>query len=153
MGHADPHNIGWGATFYNEKMEVYLLGFLDPSSDPDLGVDVQTRSIALQMKESTLATPEFKAFAVKVLGRLYGSTLAHEIIHSFGVLHNDPKIQFDLMNRGIDRNFTDRCGFEDNAMVNPLDPANFTDHGLQRLAKLQAANQAKIDLVFPVMPS
>jgi hypothetical protein len=36
--------------------------------------------------------------------------------------------------------------------VSPVDPANFTDHGIASIGGLQATNQAKMDSVFPAPP-
>jgi hypothetical protein len=57
------------------------------------------------------------------------------------------------MNDGSARNFQQRTGFEDTAHTSPVDPANFIDHGIASIGGLEAANQGRMDALFPVPPS
>jgi hypothetical protein len=111
----------------------------------------------------TTTDPAMNAFAAKVIGRLFGETLAHEIVHSLlGVLilpnlHNPAStpghpVPPELMNNGFDRSFTHRTGLTDRAHSSPLVPTNFDDAGIAAINRLGAANQTLMNSVFPVAP-
>jgi hypothetical protein len=107
--------------------------------------------------ESGAIPPALEAFATQVFGRLFGETIAHEIIHALIGLdiptgHNAPAIDNDIMNNGVDRNFTQRTAITDNAHVSPIDPANFTIEPITQIPGLQAVNQARMNNRFPIPP-
>ncbi|AXF85322.1 hypothetical protein DTO96_101052 [Ephemeroptericola cinctiostellae] len=150
---------GVGARFMNERIEVYTGSYdnvIPAGSTTE--VDLESQAIALQLKSRNASDPDLEAFAVKVFGRLFGETLAHEIIHSLlGTLvapgyHNSPAVMNDVMNQGGDRNFTARTGFVDNSHTSPVVPSHFTDNGIAAINQLQATNQALMNSVFPVPP-
>lgn len=157
-GHADPHGIGWGPTFHRERIEIYPGAYINDTGNPALEYDLETQALVLQLREASLTTPELEDFAVKVFGRLFGSTAAHEIFHSLlgptasGHTHNNPVVAGDIMNQGGDRTFSERTGLVDNAHTSPVDPDNFTDNGITSINGLQAANQARMDSLFPLNP-
>ena len=129
----------------------------DGSPDPT-ELDVETKALILQLEsQGVMGDIHLENFATKVFGRLIGETLAHEIVHAllWDIIppdgHNDPAIANDLMNFGSDRNFRQRCGFQDNAHSSPVDPLNFTDHGVNGIGGLQVTNRGRIDAHFPVL--
>ncbi len=96
-----------------------------------------------------------EAFATKVIGRLIGETMAHEVVHALiGPVHlpEIPDVD-DLMEVGSNRSFRQRTGLEDTAHVSPVDPANYVDHGLAGIGGIGAGNQGLIDANFPVPPA
>ncbi len=161
LGHADPHNIGWGPGVFNERIEIYPKAYSNPVTGLDFGVDLETQALIIQLESMTFTDPDLENFAVKVFGRLIGETMSHEIIHSIigliatspGNAHNPTSITNDIMNRGIDRNFTQRTGLVDNSHTSPVLPSNFTDNGIASIDRLQSANQTRVDAVFPVNPA
>ena len=96
-----------------------------------------------------------EAFATKVVGRLMGETMAHEIVHALiGPVHLPAATDVnDLMEVGGNRSFQQRTGLEDTAHTSPVDPANFTDHGIDTIGGIGAGNQALIDANYPVPPA
>lgn len=143
-----------GAAILNETIDIFPGALDDPTSHE---VTDEVRALLLQI-ESQVMTPALESFAFTLLGRLLGVAMSHEIVHSLLAFdiptgHNAPKIPGDLMNNGADLTFTEETGFEDTAHTSPVDPANFIDHGVTALASVQPANQARINLRFPIPPS
>ena len=157
--YAVTHGPG-GATVLNETIDLYPGGYDDPipAGTTNIDVNVETQALVTQMETVTMIDPDMKEFAIKVFGRLFGETLAHEIVHSllWRVIpsgHNSPLINNDLMNNGSDRSFKQRTGIQDTSHTSPVDPNNFIDHGINTIGGLQATNQARVDKVFPVPPA
>jgi hypothetical protein len=160
FGHEIPTAAGDGPAVFNETIELFPGAYDNPTGgapSPTM-IDTETQAILMDILGQASPPPALFDFAVDVFGRLIGETLAHEIVHSLlgdmipGGGHNAPAIANDLMNFGSDRHFRQRTGFEDTALVSPVDPANFTDHGIASIGGLQATNQAKMDSVFPAPP-
>ena len=95
---------GVGARFMNERIEVYTGSYdnvIPAGSTTE--VDLESQAIALQLKSRDASDLDLEPFAVEVFGRLFGETLAHEIIHSLlGTLvapsyHNTPAVMNDVM--------------------------------------------------------
>ncbi|WP_373055695.1 hypothetical protein [Zunongwangia sp. H14] len=146
-----------GSAVPNEPIFIYPGGYDDDGMASYVEVDVETRALVLQLEGMSVSDPAMEAFATKVFGRLFGETISHEIIHALIGLdiptgHNSPAIANDIMNNGVDRNFTQRTGIVDNAHVSPVDPDNFTDNGLAAIDRLQAVNQTRMNNRFPVPP-
>ena len=146
-----------GSAVPNEPIFIYPGGYDDDGMASYVEVDVETRALVLQLESMSISDPAMETFATKVFGRLFGETISHEIIHAMIGLdiptgHNNPAIANDIMNNGVDRNFTQRTGIVDNAHVSPVDPSNFTDNGLAAINRLQAVNQARMNNRFPVPP-
>jgi hypothetical protein len=125
-------------------------------------VDAETQALLLEVQATPAPSAALLDLAVKVFGRLIGETMAHEIVHgllgiSVGNLgadgHNAPPVAGELMNDWLNRSFRQRTGIEDTALVSPVDPANFIDHGIDKIGKLGANNQTLVDARFPVPPS
>jgi len=166
---SDPRTFGWeiptaagdGPTVHDETIELFPGAYdnpMPPGVSSATWVDTETQALLMDIQGQAAPPAALLDFAVEVMGRLIGETLAHEIVHSLlgdmipGGGHNNPAIPNDLMNFGSDRHFRQRTGFEDKALVSPVDPANFTDHGIASIGGLQVANQARVDSVFPVPP-
>lgn len=147
-----------GPDVFNETIEIYPGGYDNPlpnPTPPGYDVDVESQALVIELENQTSTNPAFEAFAIKVIGRLLGETLAHEIVHSllwFNIPtgHNNPAIAGDLMNQYKDRSFTQRTGMVDTSHTSPVDPANFTDNGIDTIGLLQATNKALMDRFFPV---
>jgi hypothetical protein len=110
-----------GPASFNDTIDVFPGAFATPVSSPNANehVDEVTNSVATVIKNSALTSTPEKHLAIRVLGRLIGETLAHEILHSLigfnisGRDHNpSPGIENDIMNFGFNRSFTARTGFE-----------------------------------------
>ena len=151
---------GLSAASFNETIELFPGAYDNPVAGTSATmVDVESQAILLQIKTDAAPSTALLDFTVKVFGRLIGETLAHEIVHSLlgntvgADFHNAPAIANDLMNSGSERHFRQRTGIEDTALVSPVDPANFIDHGIAAIGGLQAANQARMDAAFPVPPA
>ncbi len=149
-----------GPAVLNETIDIYPGGYDDPipAGATNIDVDVETQALTIELMAANVADPDLLKLAIKVFGRLFGETLAHEIVHSllWTVIpsgHNSPSIANDLMNMGSERNFTQRTGIEDTSHTSPVDPDNFIDHGLSAIGGLQATNQTRIDGLFPVPPA
>lgn len=161
LGLTDTNHTGVGANIYNERIELYPGAYINTVTNSDLGIDVETQALVMQLSSMSFTDPDLEEFAVKIFGRLIGETMAHEILHSLlGLIstspadgHNRPAISNDIMNRGFERTFTQRTGLVDNAHTSPVLPSNFTDNGISAINRLQAANQARIDTIFPINPA
>lgn len=159
LGDTDPGSTGhWGSTVFNEAIELYPAAYLASGAAPEIETDLETQALVLQLTGAAAPDPALIAFSVKVFGRLFGETLAHEVLHSLlglitpGNAHNAPIIPNEIMNPGFTRTFTQRTALVDNAHTSPVIPSNFTDKGIGAINRLQAANQTRIDAVFPVKP-
>lgn len=151
---------GLSSGSFNETIELFPGAYDNPVAGGSTNmVDVESQAILLQIKNEASPTTELLDFAVKVFGRLIGETLAHEIVHSLlgstvgADFHNQPPILNDLMNAGAERQFNQRTGIEDTALVSPVDPANFIDHGIGAIGGLQVQNQTLMNAAFPVPPA
>lgn len=148
-----------GATTFNEPIDIFPGAYdnpIPPGATAD--IDVETQAIIVQLESATSSDPALEALAIKAFGRLLGLTMAHEIVHSLLAFdiptgHNNPAIPNDLMNNGSAFTFQLMTGLEDTAHVSPVDPANFIDHGIAAIARLQAVNQGRMDTRFPVPPA
>lgn len=140
---------------FNETIDLFPGMYKEPDA---IDVDTETQALIIQLESSLVSDPDLEAIATKVLGRLIGETTAHEIGHALlwddipGNGHNSPAIPHDLMNRGIDRVFIERTGMENTAQVSPVLPEHYQDHGIARIDRFQAGNQALIDKQWPVPP-
>ncbi|WP_420545292.1 hypothetical protein [Nitrosopumilus sp.] len=150
-----------GANVLNETIDIFPGAYDNPppaGQTIDNEVDVETQALILELESRNFSDPDLETFAIKVYGRLLGETMAHEIVHSLLAFdiptgHNNPAIANDLMNHGGVRTFRQRTGIEDTSHTSPVDPNNFTDHGIISIGGIQAVNQARIDGRFPVPPS
>lgn len=146
-----------GSSVYNETIDIYPGGYTQtiPPNASKIDVDVETQALVVELQSADLADPDLKGFAVKVFGRLFGETLAHEIVHSllWTVIpggHNSPSIPDDLMNPGSERGFFQRTALESTSRTSPVIPSNYIDYGIVNIGGLQPLNQGRIDQVFPV---
>lgn len=157
---------GIGATSFNERI-VLFPGAYDvpqpaaPTTQATM-VDATTQAILLDVQATAAPPAALVDLAIRVFGRLIGETMAHEITHSLlgvsvGKLgadgHNAPPVAGELLNDWLNRNFRQRTGIEDKALTSPIDPVNFTDHGITTIGKLAADNQDLINARFPVPPN
>lgn len=157
---SNPAGITPSATTFDDLIQLFPGAYdvtqPNNAAHPNNMVDTQTQALLMEIQGTASPSTALLDLAVKVFGRLIGETLAHETVHSLlGVTisangHNSPSIPGELMNDWLDRSFRQRTGIEDTAMVSPVDPANFVDHGINTIGGLQSANQARIDAVFPV---
>jgi hypothetical protein len=139
---------------FNETILLFPGMYAEPDA---VDVDTETQALIVQLESALPADPALVAVAVKVFGRLIGETAAHEIGHALlwddlAAGHNSPAIPHDLMNRGVDRVFIERTGMENTAQVSPVEASHYQDHGLGRINRFQAANQALLDKQWPVPP-
>ncbi|MEO6392560.1 MAG: hypothetical protein ABIP75_11955 [Pyrinomonadaceae bacterium] len=150
---------GVGAGKLNETIEVFPGAYDDNAGVGSThGIDVETQALILDLQSRVTSNPALEDFAVQVYGRLIGQSMSHETIHSllgFDIPtgHNSPSIPDDIMNTGDVNSFQLRTGFEDLAHQSPVDPVNFVDHGISAMNRLQATNQGRMDVRFPVPPS
>jgi hypothetical protein len=141
-----------GPTVFNETIDIFPGAMDNPAGE--LSIDAVALLIDI---EAQGMTPVLEPFAVNVVGRLLGLSIAHEIIHSllgFDIPtgHNSPAIPGDIMNQGRDLTFLDATGFNNTARVNPVDPADFIDNGIASIARLTAVNQTRMNARFPTQP-
>jgi hypothetical protein len=146
----------FGIGVANETIDIWPGAFDNaiPGGDPTW-VDTETNALIVQLASQTISDPAMEAFATKVIGRLIGETMAHEIVHALiGPVHLPGAVDVnDLMEVGGNRSFRQRTGLEDTAHTSPVDPANFTDHGIATIGPIGPGNQALIDANFPVPPA
>jgi hypothetical protein len=119
---------------YNETIDVFA-GSYDEAVSGGAGEDIDevTNHVVAAIRALGLTSNLERDRAIQIIGRLFGETLAHEIVHSLiGATLDDPVhhahnahpgIPGDLMNFGEDRSIKDRTGFD----LNGQDPtsANF----------------------------
>ena len=138
-------------------------------------VDETTNSVIRTITDFAGMSSLLKNRAMQVLGRLYGETLSHEIIHSLigrtlssttqiigGITVNTgghnahPGIDHDIMNFGIDRSFEDRTGFVlDRTQIagGNLNEMILEDKGIAFINIPTGTAQANLDEFFPVPPA
>ncbi len=145
-----------GPRIPDEPINIYPGAYTMPGTD--VGVDVAAIVTALGAQNMT--DPDIKSIWIEGMARLLGETIAHEIHHSLLGLagfdaggHNSPPIQFDLMNRGMDRVWLQRTGIEIISMVNFPQPGSYRDGGAHAISSVQTSNQTKVDASFPVPPA
>jgi hypothetical protein len=157
---------GIGPTSFNERIVLFPGAYdvpqpASPTTQATM-VDATTQAILLDVQATAAPPATLIDLAIKVFGRLIGETMAHEITHSLlgasvGKLgadgHNAPPVAGELMNDWLNRNFRQRTGIEDTALTSPIDPNNFTDHGIPTIGKLGLDNQGLINARFPVPPN
>jgi len=159
LGATGLSSAGAGPTVFNDLIEVYPGAYATNNPGSTLELDTQTIALINELTNATTSNPAMEALAVKMLGRLIGETTAHEILHSLlGSTispdgHNSPSISGDILNHGRERTFTQRTGMVNTVMTSPMDPADFTDNGLNTINRLQTANQNRINTLFPVNPA
>lgn len=145
----------WGLGVANETIDIWPGAFDNTVPGDQTWVDTETAALVVQLQSQTVSDPAMEAFATKLVGRLIGETMAHEIVHALiGDVHlpSTPDVN-DLMEVGGRRSFRQRTGLEDTAHTSPVDPANFTDHGIAAIGGVGAGNQALLDANFPVPPA
>lgn len=148
-----------GATVFNETIDMFPGGYDNPvPPGATVDIDVETQAIIIELQSAITSNPALEDLAVKVFGRVLGLTMAHEIVHSLLAFeipsgHNSPAIPNDLMNQGSEFTLLLATGIKNTARVSPVDPADFVDHGIGAIARLQAGNRALMDTRFPVPPS
>ncbi|WP_395340219.1 hypothetical protein PN836_016365 [Ningiella sp. W23] len=157
----DPDNLGVtvgvavGDSF-NEQIELYPGTYNQPDA---IDVDTETQALILELESALPSDTELVAVATTIYGRLIGETLSHEIGHALlwddlsANRHNDPAIANDLMNRGVDRMFTQRTGMENTVMTSPVEADHYNDSGVTAIGGFQAHNQRLIDDQWPVPPA
>jgi hypothetical protein len=146
----------FGIGVANETIDIWPGAFDNavPGGDPTW-VDTETNALVMQLASQTVSEPAMEEFATKVVGRLIGETMAHEIVHALiGDVHLPaaPDVN-DLMEVGGNRSFRQRTGLEDKTHTSPVDPANFVDHGIAAIGRIGTANQALVDANYPVPPA
>ncbi len=154
---------GIGPNDFDETIDVWPGAFADAvAGNANENVDELTNSVVGVIQASALSSSTEKSFAIRVLGRLVGETLAHEIIHSLigsvltaGFHNAGPGLESDIMNRGIDRSFTARTGFEiDQTAIAGGDLTQIITHdrGIVFINIPTGTAQAELDRHFPVPP-
>jgi len=155
-GRTNPVGGVFGTGVANETIDIWPGAFDNTLAGGDpTWVDTETNALVTQLASQTISDPAMEAFATKVVGRLMGETMAHEIVHALiGPVHLPAATDVnDLMEVGGNRSFQQRTGLEDTAHTSPVEPANFTDHGIATIGGIGAGNQALIDANYPVPPA
>jgi hypothetical protein len=107
-----------------------------------------------------MTSSDEKTLGIQILGRLLGSTVSHEIVHSLigatlsGGAHNAPAVPGDLMNQGRDTSFQEKTGFEviGDLGNGPLTTVIF-DMGIHQMVVPGPDSQNQINAHFPVPPA
>ncbi len=158
-----------GPTKYNEVISVWAGAYddalLPPKTRPDIIDDVTRELVATILAEGPISSPE-KSLAIQIFGRLLGSTISHEIVHSLigttlsGLAHNIPAVPGDLMNRGFEASFEEKTGYQ---LLGPIGSGPLStilfDKGMGAMSKpttditTQAYSLAELETHFPVPPT
>jgi len=153
-----------GPQFFDELIVVFAGAYDDPvGGGANEHVDEMTNEVVRAIRALGGVSSQEKDLAMRVLGRLYGETLAHEIVHSLiggrlsDVGHNaHPGILDDLMNWGNDRSFEKRTGFVvDPVVIGSADILTLLaqDKGIQFINIPTGTAKQQIDTFFPVPPA
>lgn len=155
-----------GPTFFDENIQLFAGTFDDPIvSGAIRDIDDVTVDVVSAIAAAGLTSSTEKNLAIEVLGRLYGETLAHEMIHSLigGTLtgpttaHNpSPGFTNDIMNEGVDRSFQDRTAFViDRTQIGVVDLATLLadDRGISFINIPTRDAKTQLDANFPVPPT
>jgi hypothetical protein len=154
---------GIGPTDFDETIDVFAGEFDDPvSGSANEDIDEVTNEIVSVLLGSPPASSPERQIAINIVGRLFGETLAHEVVHSLigatlsaatDPFHNaHPGVPGDLMNFGNDRSFQNRTGFELLAQVSTADFSQLHDHGIGFINIPTGDSKAQLDANFPVPP-
>jgi len=155
-----------GPTHFDEGIQVFVGTFDDPIvAGAVRDVDDVTLEVVRAIAAAGMTSSVEKSKAIEVLGRLYGETLAHEIIHSLigGTLsgrnnaHNpSPGFTNDIMNEGIDRSFGDRTAFViDRTQIGVVDLLTLLadDRGIFFVNIPTRDAKTQLDTHFPTPPT
>jgi hypothetical protein len=140
---------------FDERIEIYPGAYTDQVA---LDLDTETIALVTQLESSLVSDPALEAVATTVYGRLVGATIAHEVVHALIARLVEPTGHTqapanDLMSTGDRRGFRQRTGMENTRQQSPVDPADYTDHGVADILGIGPATQAALDLHFPVPPA
>ncbi len=154
-GRTNPVGGVFGTGVGNETIDIWPGAFDNVIPNDPTFVDTETNALVIQLASQTISDPAMEDLATKVVGRLIGETMAHEIVHALiGPVHLPVATDVnDLMEVGGNRSFRQRTGFEDTAHTSPVVPSNFVDHGIATIGPIGAGNQALIDANYPVPPA
>ncbi|HEU5135087.1 MAG TPA: hypothetical protein VFU13_08085 [Steroidobacteraceae bacterium] len=144
-------------TTFDEAINIYPGAFRQNTMDIAADVTAAVNRIAAM----NLTDPNIKFIWIEIMARLMGENIAHEIFHAllgrwpgFGATgHNNPAVDFDILNSGSERNWLQRTAIEILDLANFPRPGSYRDGGVAAISSLQAGNQAKVDSVFPVPPA
>jgi hypothetical protein len=155
-----------GPQHFDESIDIYVGSYDNPIGSGDAKeVDDVTLKVLEVIANSQMESSAEKDLAIKVIGRLYGETLAHEIIHSIigktltatdGFHNRSPGKPDDLMNHGSERSFEKRTGFRiDAALIGVVDIQTLLmdDLGIHFIDIPTTDAQAQINAHFPVPPN
>jgi len=146
-----------GATVFDETIDVWPGAF--HNNGLELNRDVTTAVTTINGLNMTL--PAVKMIWIEIMGRLMGENMAHEISHSLlgtwgGALpggHNPTTPFPELLNAGGTRYFSNRTGIDIIDLPNFPNTGSYLEGTLDAINGLEASNQGKVDLVFPVPPA
>jgi len=152
LGRTSGANLGPGQA--NETIEIYPGGYRDAGND----VGPELAGFIGVLSGQNFTDERLMTLWIETMSRLIGETIAHEIFHSllgtsgFVGGHNDPPINWDIMNNGFDRTFGQRTG------IQITDPGAFPNDGtyavgpMSDINQLTPTNQARVDGYLPVPP-
>lgn len=161
-GQTNANSGGIGPTDYDETIQVWPTVFTTSVSGSDNEhVDEVTNEVVAELVANIGVSSPVKARAIEIYGRLLGETLAHEMGHSLvgrtltdGFHHADPGLDHALMNKGYQRSFQDRTGFELTGAVGSADLTTLlVDHGIGLINIPLGDTQDQLDRHFPVPPT
>lgn len=150
-------NIGPSA--HDEQINAWIGAYEDSATGGDVErVDEATNQAVRAVLNANQSSPDIQGTAIKVVGRLTGETLAHEIGHALiggrlsGGGHNNPAVRRGIMNIGRDRSITDRTGLDIEAR-STTDLNHVSDNGIGVINIFQHDARGVIDSNFPVPPA
>ena len=155
----------FGPNVFNEAIDIFAGAFDDPvAGNANENLDEVTNQVVAILATSGLTSSVEKDLGIQILGRLYGETLAHEIVHSLigqtltSLPNHDhnahPGVVGDLMNQGIDRSFENRtgCSLNGGVVSTPIADSVSLLPGIAAINVPTGTAQAQIDANFPVPP-
>lgn len=167
LGVVGDTSVPAGPGVFDETIRVFAGSFTTPvTGNPAERVDDVTAAVIQAIVASSLTSSVEKDLGMQVLGRAYGETLAHEIVHSLigatltparNNAHNVPAVTGDLLNMGADRSFEDRTGCSTNGVnITPIGDNISLLPGIDFIdvptGNARGTSQGEINEFFPVPP-
>lgn len=155
----------FGPNVFNETIRVFAKGFEEVvSGTANDHVDNVTSEVVRTLVTAGQISSPAKSLGIRILGRLYGETLAHEIGHSLigttldSTPHHDhnaaPGVAGDLMNLGTNRSFEQRtgCSLNGGRVAAPLEDNVDLLPGIPAINIFTGRAKAELERHFPVPP-
>lgn len=158
-----PGHPGVGDKAFAERIDLFPATYLDPDASGD-EINQTVNQLLGSIMAVQVSDPAFEDALIRILGRLLGETMAHEIYHCLlpvPFTHNVDSTgadteTADIMDNGGFRSFEERTGIvAPTVSFSTADEfvAALQDNGIGAINRLTGTSLANIRATFPVPPT